>query len=154
MRRVALRATETSPTLAPMARSNVQKPRGLSALLIATLCAFAGALITTTSPAEAGPQARAAASCSIKSPPNDGYPGSGYLLRLTVTKISCAKGKSIMRSQYSCRMKKGKKGRCTSKVQGYTCTERRKNVIATQFDAQVTCKRGSKKVVFFYQQNT
>jgi hypothetical protein len=38
-------------------------------------------------------------------------------------------------------------------VLGYSCSERR-NTIPTEIDARVTCRRGSKRVVYTYQQNT
>jgi len=46
----------------------------------------------------------------------------------------------------------GKNGRCTSKVLGYSCTEKRSNVIKTQFDAHVTCKKGRARIVTDYTQ--
>lgn len=133
-----------------MARFHVQRPRALSALLIASLCALVGALITTTTATAGGPVAKAAKTCTVK---NGDYPGDGYLTLLNVTGVSCAKGKSLQRSYYKCRLKKGKKGRCSSRVQGYRCKETR-TTIPTEINGRVSCSRGSKKIRFAYQQNT
>jgi hypothetical protein len=81
------------------------------------------------------------------------YPGSGYFTSLKVSGVSCSKGKSVTLAHYKCRVKHGKTGRCTSKVQGYSCSEKRRS-ISTEIDGTVTCKRGSKKVVYSYQQDT
>ena len=81
------------------------------------------------------------------------YPGSGYFTSLKVTGVSCSTGKKVTLAHYRCRVKHGKTGRCTSKVLGYSCSERRRS-IETEIDGTVTCKRGSKKVVYSYQQDT
>jgi hypothetical protein len=68
---------------------------------------------------------------------------------------SCATGHKLIRAYYKCRVASpspGKNGRCTSKVLGYSCTEKRSNVIKTQFDARVTCKKGRAKIISDYTQ--
>ena len=95
-----------------------------------------------------GTAAASAASCS---PPK--YPGSGYFTSLKVTKVSCSTGKKVTLAHYKCRVKHGVKGRCTSKVLGYSCKESRRS-IETEIDGTVTCKSGSKKVVYSYRQDT
>jgi len=94
-----------------------------------------------------GTAAASAASCS---PPK--YPGSGYFTSLKVSGVSCSTGKKVMLAHYRCRTKHGKTGRCSS-VSGYRCSEKRRS-IETEIDATVTCKRGSKKVIYSYQQDT
>lgn len=94
----------------------------------------------------AGPAA-ATKSCSPGA-----YPGDGYFTSLKVTGISCSGGKAVMRGHYRCRTKHGIKGRCPS-FSGYHCTEKR-NAIPTEYNARVTCKKGTRKVVYTYQQNT
>src|SRR4051794_5540700 len=84
-----------------------------------------------------------AKSCST--PP---YPGNGYFTSLTVKGTSCAAGKSLMKAHYRARIKHGKKGHAGS-VKGYHCTEKR-NTISTEYNSRVTCKNGSRKVVFTY----
>jgi len=96
----------------------------------------------------AAPAAASAASCT---PPK--YPGSGYFTSLKVTKVSCSTGKSVALAFHKCRVKHGIKGRCTSKVNGYSCRETRES-ISTEIDGRVTCTHGSRKVSLTYQQNT
>lgn len=99
----------------------------------------------------AGPVAQAARSCSP-----GGYPGDGYFTSLKVRRLSCAGGRKVMRAHYKCRTRKGIRGKCARvRVGGvrYRCTERR-NAIATEYNARVTCKKGARKVVYTYQQNT
>jgi hypothetical protein len=95
-----------------------------------------------------GAAAASAAGCS--SLPR--YPGSGYFTSLKVSGVSCSTGKKVMLAHYRCRTKHGKTGRCSS-VSGYRCSEKRRS-IETEIDATVTCKRGSKKVIYSYQQDT
>jgi hypothetical protein len=114
--------------------------------------AFAAALaalfvIALGSTAGARPAAHSARACT---PPK--YPGLGYFTSLEVTHVSCATGKKVVLAHYRCRTRHGRKGRCSS-VLHYRCTERR-NAIPTEYNARVTCKRGSRKVLFTYQQHT
>ena len=95
-----------------------------------------------------GTAAASAASCSAPK-----YPGSGYFTSLKVTKVSCSTGKSVALAFHKCRVKHGIKGRCTSKVNGYSCRETRES-ISTEIDGRVTCTHGSRKVSLTYQQNT
>jgi hypothetical protein len=95
--------------------------------------------------AGASPSAHASRSCS---PPK--YPGQGYFTSLQVAHTSCATGKKVTLAHYHCRVKHGRKGRCSS-VLGYRCSETRRS-IATEFTSRVTCKRGTRKVVYTYEQ--
>jgi hypothetical protein len=103
--------------------------------------------LTISAGASASPVASAAKTCT---PPK--YPGSGYFTSLSVTGTSCSTGSKLAKDYYKCRTAKGPSGRCTKKVDGYSCTERRTS-IATEINAKVTCKRGSKVVKHSYQQN-
>jgi hypothetical protein len=94
-----------------------------------------------------GTAAASAASCSAPK-----YPGSGYFTSLKVSGVSCSTGKKVTLAHYRCRVKHGKTGHCSSAL-GYRCTEKRRS-IETEIDGTVTCKRGSKKVVYSYQQDT
>lgn len=70
---------------------------------------------------------------------------------------TCATGHKMISAYYRCRVASpspGKKGRCTTKVLGYSCTEKRSNVIPTQFDARVTCKKGRARIITDYTQFT
>jgi hypothetical protein len=119
--------------------------RALSATLAVALAALAGWIATSST--GAAPGARAAKSCK---PP--AYPGSGYFTSLKVSRTSCKTGRKVTLSHYHCRVRHGVSGRCGHKVRNFTCTEFR-NAIPTQIDARVTCRRGSAKVVYTYQQN-
>jgi hypothetical protein len=57
-----------------------------------------------------------------------------------------------MRAHYRCRTRHGIKGRC-ARFNGWRCTETRR-AIATEYNARVTCRKGSRKVIYTYQQNT
>jgi hypothetical protein len=82
--------------------------------------------------------------------------GPTYVTQLKVSGTSCANGRKVTKAFHTCRLKKGKTGRCTTKVLGYTCTDRRPAAerIPTQFTGYVTCKRGSAKITHSYQQDT
>jgi hypothetical protein len=107
------------------------------------------ALLALGSSAGAQPTAGAARSCS---PPK--YPGLGYFTSLEVSRVSCATGRKVTLAHYRCRTRHGKKGRCSSRVLGYSCKEGTRNSIPTEYNARVTCKSGTRKVVYTYQQNT
>ena len=93
------------------------------------------------------PVARAAASCSPGS-----YPGGGYFTFLRVSHASCSTGRKVERAWYSCRLKHGLRGRCHSRVLGFSCKEHRV-AIPTEIDATVTCHKGRATVKHGYQQN-
>ena len=112
------------------------------AALVALLAALAVALL-------AGAPAARAATCADGRLPN----GNGYFTSLTVTKVSCKTGKRVVLAYYKCRIKKGKKARCTDKVMGYSCREVKRTQIPTEVNARVSCKRGARRVVHTYQQN-
>jgi hypothetical protein len=112
-------------------------------------CAAVVALLALGSGAGAQPTARAAKSCSAPK-----YPGLGYFTSLEVSHVSCATGRKVTLAHYRCRTRHGRSGRCTSRVLGYSCTEGHRNSIPTEYTARVTCKSGTRKVVYTYQQNT
>lgn len=104
---------------------------------VAALCAAAVAV--SASPA-------AAKSCDVG---NTRSYGTTYVVAITVSGVSCSKGKSVIRAYHACRP--GKAGRCPS-VAGYRCSERRFNKSPQSYDSEVTCKRGSKRVRHTYTQ--
>lgn len=95
----------------------------------------------------------AAGPAQARSCGNPAFPGSGYFTSLAVTGTTCATGKAVAVAWTKCRRENGPKGRCTHKVKGYACTEKRVS-IATEFDGVVSCRDGGKRVKFSYQQNT
>lgn len=82
--------------------------------------------------------------------------GPTYVTQLKVTGTSCANGARVTKAFHGCRLKKGKKGRCSTKVRGYACTEKRpaSESIPTQYTGHVTCKKGAARISHEYQQNT
>ncbi|MDX6656371.1 MAG: hypothetical protein QOH62_1164 [Solirubrobacteraceae bacterium] len=126
-----------------------RQPRTHLRSLAVLACAAVVALLALGSSAGAQPTAHAARSCS---PPK--YPGLGYFTSLEVSHVTCATGRKVTVAHYRCRTRHGRSGRCTSKVLGYSCTEGHRNSIPTEYTARVTCKSGTRKVVYTYQQNT
>lgn len=122
-------------------------------LLAAT--AAVGALAILPAGAQAaggGPEAFAAKSCSLAGKTRS--LGPTYTTALAVRRVSCSKGRSLVKAYYKCRKRNGgKKGRCGG-VRRFSCKERRYDAIPTQFSAKVSCKKGRKKVVHRYTQFT
>jgi hypothetical protein len=115
----------------------------LRTLLLALLATAAVAAI---------PASASAATCKL---PSDGKGfGPTYLLSLKTTKASCTTGKAVVKAFHACATANSPKGRCTKKVKGFSCTERRGAAIPTQFDAKTTCTKGRAKVEFTYTQFT
>lgn len=82
------------------------------------------------------------------------YPGEGYFTSLTVKGVRCATGSKLALSYYRCRVRAGgRKGRCTHKLLGFGCKEKRYS-IPTEINARVTCTRGRQTITHTYQQNT
>lgn len=125
----------------------------LSIPRISTLAVSAGIALTAiavTGSAPASPVQRASRTCT---PPK--YPGQGYFTgKIHVTNVTCTYGKRFVVAYYRCRTKKGRSpaGRCTTKVQRFTCRETRES-IPTEIDAKVSCRRGTQRIVHTYQQN-
>jgi hypothetical protein len=111
--------------------------------------AFAALLAAAAVALLAGAPAARAATCADGRLPN----GNGYFTSLTVTKVSCKTGRRVALGYYKCRIKKGKKARCTDKVMGYSCRELKRTQIPTEINARVSCARGARRVVHTYQQN-
>jgi hypothetical protein len=115
----------------------------------------AGSCLATAqvaAPAVAAPAtAQAARACA---PPK--YPGSGYFTSLRVSGTSCSTGRKVALAHYRCRRAHGVRGYCRHRVLHFRCTESRPSSARTktEYNARVTCKRGSRRVVFTYQQNT
>lgn len=116
------------------------------------LAVAAGACLAGVQGVAASAEAtHAARACS---PPT--YPGSGYFTSLHVTRTSCKTGRKVALAHYHCRRKHGVRGYCHHAVRHFHCKEHRPASarIPTQYSSRVTCKRGSRRVVFVYQQNT
>lgn len=130
----------------PTTRSGRSRLRAVAAL--ATVAAAVPVVGGVATAGAAQPTATASKSCGSSLPK---YPGVGYFTSLKVYGLSCSSGKKVMLAHYRCRVKHGKAGKCGS-VSGYRCSERR-FMGPTEYDARVTCKKGSKKVVYTYSQD-
>ena len=100
------------------------------------------------------PGAPAATTCKLSLRTSQGL-GATYVTNLEVRGVACAAGRRVARAFQACRRRHGLKGRCTTKVLGYGCSERRpaNEQIPTQLNGRVTCRRGGRRVTFAYQQN-
>jgi hypothetical protein len=117
-----------------------------------TLALAAAGLLGVAAPGAAPAEtAHAARSCSAPR-----YPGDGYFTSLRVTHTTCGKGRKVALAHYHCRRKHGVRGHCHHAVLRFHCKENRPASarIPTEYSSRVTCTRGSRKVVFVYQQNT
>jgi hypothetical protein len=130
------------------------KPRQLTALL-ATAAALAGLASLPAVPALArAPRARTATTtCNIRG--KEESLGPTYVTRVSVSGgASCSFALRLVRSYYQCRLKHGGvKGSCSG-VDGFRCSERRLAKITVQFDAEVSCSRGSERVRHNFTQFT
>lgn len=117
---------------------------------LALLAAVAVLVALPLGASASAPSASASKSCGVSKKPR--ALGPTYTLGLSVKGTSCANGRGFVRSYYKCRG--GGKGRCRRKVSGYRCSEKRSNVIRTQFDARVTCKKGRRRITHKYTQFT
>jgi hypothetical protein len=122
-----------------------------TSLLVAAAAAAALTILPAGAQA-AGPEAFASKSCSLSGKTR--ALGPTYTTALSVKRVKCSKGESLVKAYYKCRKRNGgKKGRCGG-VSGFSCSERRYAAIPTQFSATATCKKGKKKVVHKYTQFT
>jgi hypothetical protein len=102
----------------------------------------------------AAPGASAATTCKLSLRKSQQL-GATYVTNLKVRGVSCAGGQRVAKAFHACRRRHGLKGRCTSKVLTYSCSENRpaNQQIPTQLNGHVTCRRGDRRVTFDYQQN-
>jgi hypothetical protein len=122
--------------------------RRMLLVVVAAVASLAGSLALAAGPAAAASYK----ACSVKG--KERKLGTTYVTKLKARSTSCKNAESVVKAFHACRHKKGKAGRCTSKVKGYTCTDKRLDVIVLSFDSNTTCTNGSKGVKFHYQQNT
>jgi hypothetical protein len=132
-------------------------------LVLGALAVAATALVPAGAPAapSSAPVATAASTCKLTADEqyhraNNRLPT--YTRKLTASGgATCSTAHKFIKAYYKCRVaapSSGKKGRCTSKVMGYSCTEKRSNVISSQFDASVSCKNGRARITTQYTQFT
>jgi hypothetical protein len=116
--------------------------------------AFAPCLAAAVALLLAAPAAPAATTCKLSLNRSQQL-GATYVTNLRVRGVTCAAAQRVAKTFHSCRRRHGLNGRCTSKVLHYGCTDKRpaNEQIPTQLNGHVTCKRGSRRVTFDYQQN-
>lgn len=103
----------------------------------------------------AAPASAATKSCKQEIKGKERKLGATYVTVVKVTGVSCSTGFGVVKSFNGCRRSNGgADGRCTKKVKGYKCTEGKRLKGPLSYDADVTCKTGSKRIAFHYQQNT
>ncbi len=100
------------------------------------------------------PAARVASACHISAMQGEAL-GPTYVTYIAVSGgVSCSQARKLVHSYYQCRVKHGGVSGHCSGVEGFHCSERRFGVIKVQYDASVTCTRGSESVRHNYTQFT
>jgi hypothetical protein len=79
--------------------------------------------------------------------------GATYVTSLLVRGVGCRSAERVVRSYHRCRRRSGGR-RCTRVVRRYRCRQRQLRSAPTQFDARVTCRRGSRRIRFDFTQFT
>jgi hypothetical protein len=121
--------------------------------LSAALLALGALTLVASAPAGArSQQVHAARSCHLSAHEQQ-HLGASYVTSLSVRKTSCSKGKAVVRAYQKCRRAHGWKGKCKHRVKGYSCKRHIVDSSSFQYDATVTCRRGSKRVTHSYTQN-
>jgi hypothetical protein len=98
-----------------------------------------------------GPVATASRTCSVSGKERE--LGATYVSAIRAYGVSCRRALRLVRAYHRCRRTRGgADGRCP-RVDGYRCRERR-TTSSTQYDSRATCRRGGRRVVQRYTQNT
>jgi hypothetical protein len=126
-------------------------PRRIRRLPVVLLALIPGAgLAVAGTSAGAAPIARTAASCAGST---DSLKG-GYFIPKHAKGVSCATRRGLENGWQSCRLKHGLKGRCGSRVLGFTCHEGKRSSSPLTFFANVSCTKGHAAFSWTYEQNT
>jgi hypothetical protein len=97
------------------------------------------------------PAAAHARGCSVNG--KERKLGATYVTSVSATGISCSGALDVVRAFHRCRRERGgADGRCP-RFSGYRCSERR-STSPTQYDSRATCRKGGRRVVQRYTQNT
>jgi hypothetical protein len=127
--------------------------RHLSVLLASATALAALSLAGQAPAAPVLARAHTAGACSIRG--KEQSLGPTYVTYVEVRGgASCGFALHLVRAYDQCRLKHGGvKGYCSG-VDGFRCSEKRYLKIAVQYDASVTCTRGSERVFHKYTQFT
>ena len=99
----------------------------------------------------AAPASASAKSCSVAG--KERKLGATYVTKVTAKRIRCGGALDVVKAFHRCRRERGgADGRCP-RVSGYRCSESRTSS-PTQYDSRATCRKGSRRVVQQYTQNT
>lgn len=109
----------------------------LKTIVLGAIGAASLALGASAATAATPPIATIASNCSVGS--GEGY-GYAYLTSLVVKRTTCATGKELVRHK--------------GKVSGWHCSKKILQRSPIQYDARMSCSRGSKRVTYVYTQNT
>ena len=110
------------------------------------LLAALGAVLLLALPATAP-----ARGCSVKG--KERKLGATYVTAVSASGISCSGAFDVVKAFHRCRRARGgADGRCP-RFNGYRCSESRTSS-PTQYDSRATCRKGSRRVVQQYTQNT
>ena len=129
---------------------------GFKITLAAGLAAFAiGGATTATAGADATgePQAKRA-DCSPDTAAEATRTYATYVYTVKTRNTSCGKAWKVIKAFHACRKENGgARGRCKSRVEGYSCDEGKRDEVTpnVRYRATVVCKKGSKKVVHDYE---
>ena len=97
------------------------------------------------------PAAAHARSCNISG--KERRLGATYVTSVSATGISCSGALDVVRAYHRCRRARGgADGRCP-RFNRYRCRESRTSS-PTQYDSRATCRKGGRRVVQRYTQNT
>lgn len=122
--------------------------------LLATVTALAGLAAVPAAPALAhSPRAHIASVCNIRG--KEQKLGPTYVTYLEVRGgASCTFAEHLVKTYDQCRLKHGGVTGTCSGVDGFRCSEKRYLKIKVQYDASVTCTRGSQRIFHKYTQFT
>lgn len=124
-----------------------------AAVLFTIVLAILLALTLAPAGSDAHATAKMASGCSI--PHKGEHLGPTYLTSLSVTATSCSTGLVVVREYHNCQLKHGGvKAKCTAKVDGFSCLEKRGPSIPTEFYSTVSCRSGARRVNYKYSQFT
>ena len=121
-------------------------------MLRVLLAATIAALLLAAPSIAADPVATAAAKCSVKG--KERSLGTTYVSSVRVSGVGCRRALRLVKAYHRCRHERGgADGRCP-RVDGWRCRERHLLTSATQYDSRATCRKGSRRIVQRYTQNT
>ncbi len=130
------------------------------ALSLSSRCRSPAAAATSDSSSESTAESTAAETtaaageaCNIDGRQRD--LGASYVTSLEVSGVDCAAAEKVVEAYHACRLNDGPEGKCTTAVQGYTCTESEIQAApGIQYNATANCENtDGATIVSAYTQN-